>query len=82
MMQDDGLDEFRKEYNAMLMEKAMRGSGIIQEKYITVSVIKQTYDEAKTFILARVAAELTTRLGRLSSKCMELDCNRAYEDPP
>ena len=73
MMQDDGLDEFRKEYNAMLMEKAMRGSGIIQEKYITVSVIKQTYDEAKTFF-ARVAAELTTRLGRLSSKCTELDC--------
>ena len=73
MMQDDGLDEFRKEYNAMLMEKAMRGSGIIQEKYITVSVVKQTYDEAKTFF-ARVAAELTTRLGRLSSKCTELDC--------
>ena len=71
-MKDDGLNEYRKEYNTMLMEKAMRGSGIIQEKYITVSVIKQSYEEAKTFF-ARIAADLSTRLARLSSKSTELE---------
>lgn len=55
----------------MLMDKAMSGSGIVHDKYITVSVIKQSYEEAKTFF-ARVSADLTTRLARLSSKSTEL----------
>ena len=40
---DDGLDEYRDEYNNMIMDAAIRGNGIIQDKYITVSVIKNTY---------------------------------------
>ena len=68
----DGLDHYRDEYNKMLMDKAMSGSGIVQEKYVTVSVVKQTYEEAKTFF-TRVAAELTTRFAQLSSKSLELD---------
>ena len=68
----DELDHYRDEYNKMLMDKAMSGSGIVQEKYVTVSVVKQTYEEAKTFF-TRVAAELTTRFAQLSSKSLELD---------
>ncbi|PWM29329.1 MAG: TraE family protein [Clostridiales bacterium] len=71
-MREDGLDHYRDEYNKMLMDKAMSGSGIVQEKYITVSVLKQNHEEAKIFF-ARVAAELSARFARLSSKCEELD---------
>ena len=42
----DGLNEYRREYNDMLTDKATGGSGIIQEKYFTVSVIKSSYEEA------------------------------------
>ena len=37
-MRDDFRDEYRKEYNQMLLDKAMGGNRIIQEKYITISV--------------------------------------------
>ncbi|MBQ6425438.1 MAG: DUF87 domain-containing protein [Clostridia bacterium] len=70
--QPDGLNEYRREYNDMLTDKATGGSGIIQEKYFTVSVIKNSYEEAKTFF-NRVSAELSARLSGLSSRCTELD---------
>ena len=70
--QNDGLDHYRDEYNQMLMDKAMSGSGIVQEKYITVSTLKQNFEDAKIFF-ARVSADLSTRFARLSSKCIELD---------
>ena len=42
-MREDGLDLYRKEYNSMLLEKAMGANSIIREKYVTVSVYKQTF---------------------------------------
>lgn len=36
-MKQDGLDEYRKEYNDMLLDKATGANGITQEKYITIS---------------------------------------------
>ena len=67
---DDGLDEYRDEYNSMIMDAAIRGNGILQEKYITVSVIKKSYEEAKTFF-SRVYTELASRFASLSSKLYE-----------
>ncbi len=69
---DDGLDEYRDEYNSMIMDAAIRGNGILQEKYITVSVIKKSYEEAKTFF-SRVYTELASRFAGLSSKLFEID---------
>ena len=69
---DDGLDEYRDEYNSMIMDAAIRGNGILQEKYITVSVIKKSYEEAKTFF-SRVYTELASRFASLSSKLYETD---------
>lgn len=69
---DDGLDEYRDEYNSMIMDAAIRGNGILQEKYITVSVIKKSYEEAKTFF-SRVYTELASRFAALSSKLYEID---------
>lgn len=45
-MRDDFRDEYRKEYNQMLLDKAMGGNRIIQEKYITISVNKKNVEEA------------------------------------
>ena len=55
-MQDDGLDIYRKEYNQMLLDKINGGNGIIQEKYITVSVVKKDIEEAGAYF-ARIGAD-------------------------
>ena len=73
-MEDDGLDIYRKEYNAMLLEKINGGNGIIQEKYITVSVLKKEIDEARAYF-SRIGSDLMTHFNRLGSVCVELDVN-------
>lgn len=69
---DDGLNRFRREYNEMLKAKAAGNNAILQEKYITVSVHKNSIEEARSFF-KRAGTELSTRLGRLGSRCRELD---------
>lgn len=71
-MRDDFRDEYRKEYNQMLLDKAMGGNRIIQEKYITISVNKKNVEEARTYF-ARVGADLISHFAVLGSKCKELD---------
>ena len=68
----DALDEYRKEYNSMLLEKAIDANAITQEKYITISVNKKSVEEARSYF-ARVGAELITHFDRLGSKCIELE---------
>ena len=68
---DDGFDHYREEYNKMLLSQATRANGIVQEKYITVSVHKKTVEDARTYF-ARVGTELSAHFGRLGSKCVEL----------
>lgn len=55
-MRGDSRDVYRKEYNQMLLDKATGANGIIQEKYITVSVSKKDIEEARTYF-ARVGAD-------------------------
>ena len=43
----DGLDELRREMNGILENQAGRGTGIIQERYFTMSVCKSTPKEAQ-----------------------------------
>lgn len=71
-MKEDGLDIYRKEYNQMLLDKATGTNSMIQEKYVTVTVIRKNYEEAKTYF-ARVSTELTAHFSRLGSRCTELD---------
>ena len=68
----DGLDEYRKEYNEMLLTKAIDSNGYTQEKYITVSVWKRSIEEARLYF-ARTEASLTARLSELGSKCYPMD---------
>jgi len=70
-MREDGLDEYRREYNQMLIDKATGANGTIQEKYITVSVAKKDIAEARTYF-ARIGADLSAHFAALGSKCTEL----------
>lgn len=71
-MRGDDLDEYCQETNQMLLEKASRSNGLIQEKFITTSVIKKDVQEARAYF-ERVGTEHMVRLGGLGSKCTQLD---------
>ena len=71
-LKDDGLNEYREEYNRMLLEKATGANSIVQEKYITISVCKKNVEEARNYF-ARVGADLISHFGRLGSKCTEME---------
>ena len=71
-MQGDFRDEYRREYNQMLLDKATGANGIMQEKYITISVVKKDIEEARAYF-ARVGADLVSHFAALGSKCVELD---------
>ena len=68
----DELTEYRKEYNAILMDKATQANGIVQEKYITVSVVKKDISEAREYFV-RIGSDLIAHFAALGSKCVELD---------
>lgn len=71
-LRGDKRDVYRKEYNKMLMDKATGGNGIVQEKYITVTVLKKDVEEARAYF-ARTGADLIAHFAALGSKCVELD---------
>lgn len=71
-MKGDGLDMYRKEYNAVIMDKAKSGNGIIQEKYITVSVCKKNVKEARAYF-NRVKADLGSAFGKIGIRLTELN---------
>ena len=71
--QNDYLDGYRAEYNAMLVDKVTDSSNsVVQERYITLSVHRKTVEEARSFF-DRVTADVTTRLGHLDARSEELD---------
>lgn len=69
---EDGLDEYRMEYNRMLLDKATEANGIVQDKYVTISVLKKNIEEAKNYF-SRIGADLISHFSHLGSKCVELD---------
>lgn len=71
-LKNDQLDEYRQEYNKMLLNKAALSNNIIQEKYITVSVVKRNVEEARAYF-SRVNADLNNHLSSLGSTCVELN---------
>ena len=70
--QDDNLNEYRREYNQMLLAKATAGNSIMQEKYITVTVTEKSADDARQYF-NRFGASLAIQLNKLGSKCTDLD---------
>lgn len=71
-LRGDRLDEYRKEYNQMLLDKATGANGIMQEKYITVSAAKKDIGEARAYF-ARIGADLISHFAALGSKCAAMN---------
>ena len=64
---DDGLDEYRHEFNRMLTAQVTGTSNsIVRERYLTVSVVKRNADEARSYF-ARVGTDQVTHLAQLFS---------------
>ena len=71
-MKGDAQDEYRQEHNDMLLDKTVGSNGIMQEKYVTISVVKKNIQEARLYF-SRVGPELSTRFAALGSRCTEVD---------
>ena len=66
-LRGDFRDEYRREYNQMLLDKATGANGIVQEKYLTISVVKKDIEEARAYF-ARVGADLISHFSALGSQ--------------
>jgi hypothetical protein len=71
-LNDDGLDEYRREYNDVLLDKATGATSMLRELYITVSAVRKNIKDARVYF-RRISTDLTAHLSRLNSKCLELD---------
>lgn len=69
---EDGLDEYRKEYNEMLLDKLKESDDIVQEKYLTLTVFKNNEEEARSYF-SRIGTELSSHFAKLGSGCIELN---------
>lgn len=68
----DGLDIYRKEYNDMLLDKINDTNGMTRELYLTISIFKNSYEEAKMYF-KRIGTELTSHFLKLGSYCTKLN---------
>lgn len=68
----DGLDIYRKEYNDMLLDKIKDTNGMTRELYLTISIFKNSYEEAKMYF-KRIGTELTSHFLKLGSYCTKLN---------
>ena len=70
-MRGDSRDVYRREYNQMLLDKATGANGIVQEKYITISVAKKDIEEARTYF-SRIGADLIAHFAALAPNARSL----------
>ena len=71
---NDNLDKYRDEYNKMLIEQATNSNSMVQEKFLTISINKNSLDEARQYF-TRISAELNNRFRELGSKVESLSAN-------
>ena len=64
--QGDGLDEYRRESNRILTQRAAESNNLVQEKYITLSIPQRKIEESRAYF-RRVDANLSKSFGRLDS---------------
>ena len=69
---EDGLDEYREEYNQMLVNQATGANSSVQDKYVTISITKKSVEDARAYF-SRVGADLIAHFSRLGSKCIEME---------
>lgn len=69
---EDGLDEYRHEYNSVIEQQGLSSNGMIREIYITVTSHKKDIQEAREYF-TRLAVDLGVRLSRLGSTLLKMD---------
>lgn len=67
----DRLDPYRMKYNKILLKKTTGTTAMVQDKYLTISVYKQSAEDARSYF-ARVGAELGQHFSRLGSRLIEI----------
>ena len=73
--QNDGYDHFRKVYNDIIEEKIREGrQGIEQERYLTITIERKNYEEAKVNF-ATIEATIKKAYGELGSRIEALSGN-------
>lgn len=76
---DDGLNNYRYEYNQMLIDKALKGqNGIIREKYLTFSCNAKNYEQGVQ-LLSRIEADVQANMKRLGCVNSVLSGNERCE---
>ena len=68
----DELDRYRNEYNSILERNVILTSGVVQDKYLTVTVEKPSIAEARTYFNGKFA-EYAAAFAKLGSKLTEVD---------
>ncbi len=68
----DDLDRYRQEYNRVLIENVGQSNGITQDKYLTVTIEKNTPEEAENYF-NRIYAEFSGLFNTLGSHFEEVD---------
>lgn len=68
---NDGNDNLRKEFNHIFMDQIKLSNGIIQEKYLTITVNKRDVVEARSYF-QRIMNELSIYFNKLGSICNPL----------
>lgn len=71
---EDGLDIYRQEYNQMLLDKSVNANGMVREIYLTISIFKKNYEDAKIYF-RRISNDIISHLSKLGSKCCQLNLN-------
>lgn len=67
----DRLDPYRMKYNKILLKKTTGTTAMVQDKYLIISVYKQSAEDARSYF-ARVGAELGQHFSRLGSRLIEI----------
>ena len=77
-MRGNDMDRFRRESNARFMNEAMDAANFRHLRYLTVSVRKNSINDAHSYF-NRVGSELSAYLARLGSRCEALDASERLE---
>lgn len=70
--QGNGLDRYRGEINGLIMNDSMKGSGIVRDKYITISADKRSIKDAQPYF-NRIENDLIQSFGKVSSGIRAVD---------
>ncbi|MCM1494728.1 MAG: hypothetical protein NC089_02915 [Bacteroides sp.] len=76
---DDAYDSLRKELNAIIQKRIMEGKqGMERNEYFTLSVRRNSYEEAKNYFIS-LEASLQKSLHKLGSYLVPLNCESRFK---